>query len=48
MTLDSNSVETSKTELLRSTLENESSTVFAVGFDETATEPLLEILEGLD
>ena len=48
MALTSNSVETSKTELLYSTLENESGTVFGVGFDETTTEALLEVLEGLD
>lgn len=48
MTQNSNSVETSKTELLRSALENESGTVFGVGFDETTTEALLEVLEGLD
>ena len=48
MGLPSNSVKTSKTELLRSALEGESGEVFGVGFDEEATEALIEILSGLD
>ena len=48
MGLNSNSVKSSKTELLRSALEGESGEVFGVGFNEEATEALIEILEDLD
>jgi hypothetical protein len=48
MALGSNSVEASKTELLRSALKGESGEVFAVGFDEETTEALIEVVGGID
>jgi hypothetical protein len=48
MTLDSNSVRTSKTDLLRSILETETGEIFAVNFDEATAEALVEILGDLD
>jgi hypothetical protein len=48
MTLESNSVDTSKTELLRSALKGEYGEVFVVGFDEEATEALIDVVGGID
>lgn len=48
MAMSSNSVKTSKTELLCSALEGESGEIFGVGFDEETTEALIEILKDLD
>jgi hypothetical protein len=48
MAMDSNSVETASTTILREIFAEESGEVFAVGFDEGATEDLIEILMELD
>ena len=46
--MNSNSVETAETDLFRSVLTDESGEVFAVGFDEEATNGLIEVLGNLD